>query len=160
MKNFSLPSLLVGLVLGVVVGAGAMSLAGTNADNSDLQGRFGSLPSAEDLKEVDPDILAGWEGGDCDVDNCDLLEAIEDTQDLIGTTSVTIRADISDLKDNLNTQIVVTSETLRDDHSDILDEIANIDYLDRDVFWDFVMGDDGTSWTVQELADHITATCE
>lgn len=112
MKNFSTSSLLVGLVLGVVLGAGAMTLS--NADNSDLQGNFGNLGGGNDygdpgnndtgtggytspesssyphLENFNPGEIAGY--GTCDIDNCDLMEKLDEILEKLEKEEETMEA--------------------------------------------------------------------
>jgi len=157
MKNFSLPSLLVGLVLGVVVGAGAMSLAGTDADNSDLQGRFGSAPSVEDFKEVDPDILDGWEweGGDCDITNCDLLVEIEDIQDSIGSWTLASLLVEENFQRLHNSGYIIDEVTGNSSWTlkDLAERQYSMSYNSANMLLQ------GSSWTLDNLAAQMYDVC-
>jgi len=157
MKNFSLPSLLVGLVLGVVVGAGAMSLAGTDADNSDLQGRFGSVPSAEELKEVDPEHLGDIfdSGGDCEITNCDLLVEIEDIQDSIGSWTLASLLVEENFQRLHNSGYIIDEVTGNSSWTlkDLAERQYSMSYNSANMLLQ------GSSWTLDNLAAQMYDVC-
>ena len=99
MKNFNLTSFLAGLVVGVLLGAGAMSLAGGSVDNTDLQGRLGgSFESAESLEVKE--LPEGFYGAStCTDDTCDIMDELEEIRsDGVGGASWTLEA----IKDSVN----------------------------------------------------------